>query len=266
MKQNPFAHGLKAPYPIVENQQFLVKLVDNRSELEEVCRLRYEVFNKELDMGIESACENKLDYDRYDDFNAHLIVIDKKSKKIIATYRMQNYAMTQKGPGFCSADRFIFSEFPLNAQKQGLEVARACVHKSYRNTKVFFLLWKGLATVLYENKLRYFFGCSHAGDHRKPEVVKAVIQKLQKMNVHHKSINIKPLPNFRYEWDNNVCPDKKASIPSLLNLYLRFKCLICSDPCLNWRFREIEFMVIYDAHCVSDKYHRMFLDNKPRIF
>lgn len=207
-----------------------------------------------------------MDQDKYDNHNAHLIVIDKKTTRIIATYRVQTYDMATKGVGFCGADRFNFSQFPLELQKNGLEVARACVLKEYRNTKVFFMLWKGLATVLYENKLRYFFGCSYAADYSKPWQIKGVIEKLRSMNVYHKNIYIKPLPEFRCEYDPNVLVERKVTLPSLLSLYLRFKCLVCSEPCMNWRFREIEFMLLYDARCVSDKYHRMFLDSRPRIF
>lgn len=273
MKKNPFAHGLKASNPVIADPNFLVKLVDSQEELEEVCRLRFDVFFGEMGdvkaeniKNIKNIKKSKIDYDDYDNQNAHLIVIDKSNNKIIATYRMQTYAMAKAGHGFSSADRFDFSEFPLSVQEHSLEVARACIHKSYRNSKVFFLLWKGLAAVLYQNRLRYFFGCSFAADYGNPAEAKAIIKKIEKMDVHHKRIKLKPLPEFRYECDENIPPAKKSAIPSLLNRYLRFKCQICSEPCLNTRFLAIEFLVIYDARCASDEYYRMFFGDKPRIF
>ena len=268
MRKNLFSHELVVRNPIVENKQFLAKLVDSEEELKKVCRLRYQIFNEEMKIGVsnQNTERYKLDYEIYDKHTAHLIVIEKKSNGIVATYRMQNYKMAMNGIGFCSADRFNFSQFPLEMQRNGLEVSRACILKEYRNTQVFFMLWKGLATVLYENKLRYFFGCGRAADTSKSWQIRSIMEQLKNMNVYHKNIRVKPLPEFRCEYDSNAPLKKNVTLPSLLRLYLRFKCLICSDPCTNWHFKEIEFLLLYDARCVSDKYHRMFLDSRPRIF
>ncbi len=263
MKKNPFAHGLKAVNPIIDDAKFVVKLLDSEAELEEVCQLRFDVFSEVSNLQV---AKDKIDYDDYDRQNAHLIIINKDINRIIATYRVQNYKMAKAGHGFATAGRFDFNGFPLKVQKHSLEVARASIHKSYRHSKVFFLLWKGLASLLYQNKLRYFFGSSFVANYENPAEARAILEKIKDMDVYHKSIKLKALPEFRYECDKNISPAKKTTIPSLLNRYLRFKCQICSEPCLNTRFLAIELLIIYDAHCVSDAYHKMFLGDKPRIF
>lgn len=253
------------PKPINENNNYLVKIADNKTEIDAAYRLRYEVFNIELDEGLDTSFLLGIDQDEYDDQFLHLIVIDKSIQKVIATYRIQNYAMAQNGRGFYSASRFDFSAFPQEIQTRGLEVSRACIAKNYRSSKVFYLLWKGLALMLYENKLRYFFGCCSIPS-RNPQDANGVVKLLQTMAVYHDKIFVHPLPNFECIFVNEETDITKVTLPALFNLYLRFKCRVCSAPCKDDEFKTITFLVVYDAQSVSDKHHSMFLGNRVRLF
>ena len=54
-----------------------VKIADSLSEIEKALRLRYEVFNLELNEGLQSSYDSGFDSDVYDTFCDHLIVIQK---------------------------------------------------------------------------------------------------------------------------------------------------------------------------------------------
>ena len=250
---------------IEENSNYIVKIATTQQEIEAAYRLRYEVFNLELDEGLDVSFLRGIDKDEYDEQFSHLIIIDKNIQKVIATYRIQNYDMAQCGKGFYSASRFDFKSFPHKVQQQGLEVSRACIAKNYRSSKVFYLLWKGLALTLYENNLRYFFGCCSIPS-RNTQDANGVVKLLKTMAVYHNNIYVLPLPNFECAYIDEDVDITRVSLPALFNLYLRFKCRVCSAPCKDDEFKTITFLVVHDAKTVSDKHHNMFLGNRSRIF
>ena len=264
-KETVAALRLSIPRPIDENSSYVIKIAETMKELESAYRLRFEVFNIELDEGLDSSFLSGLDKDEYDDQFLHLIVIDKANGKVIATYRIQNYAMARQGMGFYSASRFEFMKFPDQVQRQGLEVSRACIAKNHRNSKVFYALWKGLALMLYENRLRYFFGCCSIPS-RNSQDANGVVKLLQTMAVYHENIYVQPLPEFNCDYRDEDPDITKVMLPPLFNLYLRFKCRVCSAPCKDDEFKTITFLIIYDAKSVSYKHHSMFLGNRRRIF
>ena len=54
---------------------FTVKIAEHYEELEKALRLRFEVFNTELNEGLEASYLTGMDRDFYDDYCDHLIVI-----------------------------------------------------------------------------------------------------------------------------------------------------------------------------------------------
>ena len=264
-KETESALNLFIPRPIDENSSYVIKIADTMMELESAYRLRFEVFNIELDEGLDSSFLAGLDKDEYDDQFLHLIVVDKTNDKVIATYRIQNHAMAQQGIGFYSASRFDFADFPQEIQQHGLEVSRACIAKNHRNSKVFYALWKGLALMLYENKLRYFFGCCSIPS-RNSQDANGVVKLLQTMAVYHKNVYVQALPEFTCTYQDEDTDITKVMLPPLFNLYLRFKCRVCSSPCKDDEFKTITFLVVYDTRSASDKHHSMFLGNREKLF
>src|SRR5262245_33707407 len=62
-------------------------------------RLRFIVFNLELREGLESAFENGLDTDEFDDLCDHLIVEQIATGRVVGTYRLQTGIMAAQGRG-----------------------------------------------------------------------------------------------------------------------------------------------------------------------
>ena len=126
-------------FPKIEFGNFIIKLVDTKSELKKAQALRYSVFYKEKKARPTFLKKMmRLDYDKIDKFADHLIVIDKKRKriknKIVGTYRLIRGDVASHFGGFYTSSEFDLTNI-LNSYNhpQILELGRSCVHKDYRN-------------------------------------------------------------------------------------------------------------------------------------
>src|SRR5262249_21900829 len=121
--------------------------------------LRFEVFNLELNEGLEKSYRSRLDRDLFDGVCDHLLVEHLPSGKVVGTYRLQTGANAAAKRGYYCAQEFEFERFePVRAEM--IELGRACVHQEHRNLVVLGLLWKGIADYAQEHGGRYLFGCS----------------------------------------------------------------------------------------------------------
>src|SRR5438477_2850962 len=121
--------------------------------------LRFQVFNLELNEGLEQSYATGLDEDPFDAVCDHLIVEHLSSANIVGTYRLQTGHNAAAYRGYYCAQEFEFQVFePFRAQM--IELGRACVHPQHRNLVVLGLLWKGIADYARYHRGRYLFGCS----------------------------------------------------------------------------------------------------------
>ena len=65
--------------------QFILKTAESPFELRQVLKLRHEIFYRELQSKQHAT---NLDFDEFDSLCDHLIIIDRKSRRIVGTYRM----------------------------------------------------------------------------------------------------------------------------------------------------------------------------------
>ena len=263
-KTLPQEQNMYIPNPIAETDRYIIKVADTEEELREVFNLRFRVFNLEMHVGLDSAYEQQLDNDEFDACSLQLIIKSKENGNTVATYRIQDYEMATAGVGFCGSDRYNFSQIPEQILQQSLGVSRACIDKNHRNSKVFSILWQGLAVLLYENRLRYFFGCSSIPCSN-PQDANDYVALLKAMDVYRNDFRIEALEHTKCKYRKIPVDITNTILPPLFNLYLRFKCRVCSDPCMHNSFKTLEFMILYDLSEISDKHHQLFLSNRPRL-
>jgi putative hemolysin len=134
---------------------YRVRFARNLAELDDVLRLRFEVFNLELGEGFESSFATGRDEDDFDLTCHHLIVEDEASGRIVGTYRLQTPEMAAAGHGLYTATEYDLSVMPAGVLGQAVEVGRACIHREHRGRQVLYLLWRGLALYMAHNGLRY---------------------------------------------------------------------------------------------------------------
>lgn len=242
----------------LEEGRYAVRFARSAAELDELLRLRFQIFNLELNEGLEESFATGRDQDEFDAVCHHLIVVDRRNEQIVGTYRMQTSAMAQSHRGFYSAAEFDVGGFPPEVLASSVEVGRACVAVEHRNTQVLFLLWRGLALYMATNQLRYLFGCCSLTS-QDAAVGLATHQYLLNHGHLHPEITIQPQPE--YVCDAAGCPtdaEITVKIPQLFRIYLRHGAKACGPPAIDRRFKTIDWLVLFDVGAMDEKRLKTF--------
>lgn len=222
-------------------------------DLEDACRLRYEVFNLELGEGLPGSHETGLDQDEFDAQCQHLLVIDSETDGVVGTYRMQVAEAAQAGRGFYSETEYDLSTFPPEDLASAVELGRACVAREHRSKSVLFMLWRGMLSYVRSNNRRLFFGCSSLTS-QDPALGRRAYRQLLRDGKVHPRIALRPRPEFRCDVDpgkgtaNASLPDSTpVEFPTLFSLYLRFGAKVIGAPAIDRTFGTIDFLILVDS-------------------
>ena len=140
----------------------------------------------------------------------------------------------------------------------GIELGRACVAQSHRNTQVLFLLWKGLATYVSHQRKRYLFGCCSLTSQDVNEGWR-VMELLRKQGHLHPYLFVPPNPGYVCDPNNtNFVEREDVKIPQLFRTYLRYGAKVCSPPAIDRQFKTIDFLVLFDIAKMDERAIRMF--------
>jgi putative hemolysin len=220
---------------------YSVKLATNTREFRAALRLRYEVFNVELQEGLQSSHSSGYDFDRFDSVLDHVIVSCAYTNRVVGTYRLQTGEMAARNLGYYSEREFDFSPYEA-LRPQVLELGRACIHQDHRNTQVLMLLWKAVVNYGMQRGCRYLIGCSSLTS-QDGATGAAVYAKLKKFLV-RPELQTAPQAAFTCELDSAT--DDGADVPKLLRAYLTIGAQICGPPALDAEFRTIDFLTLLD--------------------
>lgn len=243
---------------LIPGHKYSVKIAQNREELEQALKLRFDVFNIELGEGLESSFENKMDEDEYDAQCDHLLVIENSTNSVIGTYRMQDNAMASSGNGFYTQSEFNIKDFPKDILDNVVELGRACIHIDHRSGRVLYLLWRGLAKYLALSDKRYLFGCCSITS-QNPAEGQAVYQHLIHQKHLHSSFNIPVQSEFDCTNDGSFEFKDEVKLPQLFRLYLDIGVKVCSPPALDSTFKTIDFLILLDKESLSEHSKALFL-------
>ena len=116
-----------------------VRLAENNAEIDAAQALRYKVFYDEMSaLPNKDMLAAKRDFDRFDKYWDHLLVIDNSKNTIIdqvvGTYRLNRKSEANKNQGFYSSEEYNIDTL-LNYPGETLELGRSCVDKKYRFTE-----------------------------------------------------------------------------------------------------------------------------------
>jgi putative hemolysin len=253
---------------------YRVRFAQNLAELDEVLRIRFEVFNLELGEGLDASFATGRDEDEFDLTCHHLIVEERQSGRIVGTYRLQTPAMAAAGHGLYTATEYDLSTLPGEILRQSVEVGRACIAREHRGRQVLYLLWRGLALYMAHNRLRYLFGCCSltSQDARDGHRTLAFLRGRDAVR---SDVWLPALPGFSCdtygEGDDDDLDDLEddgdldlddegdgVALPPLFQIYLRYGGKVCSPPALDRRFKTIDFLVLLDVAALTPRAHRMF--------
>lgn len=242
---------------IIPGHKYSVKIAENRAEIEEALKLRFDVFNIELGEGLDSSYEHQMDEDEFDAHCDHLLVVKNDTNEIVGTYRMQSSSQAENGNGFYTNSEFKLSGFPDEILDNVIELGRACIHRDYRNGRVLYMLWKGLAKYLILSQKRYLFGCCSVTSQDTSEG-EAIYSYLKAKDYLHEKYDIEVQPEFSF----NSSTEKfngEAKIPQLFRLYLELGVKVCSRPALDKTFKTIDYLILLDLEDLSEQSKVLFL-------
>ena len=251
----PVAIEALPPDPVTGGS-YEVRFARSRADLEALLRLRFEVFNLELDEGLVESYASGLDEDELDARFHHLMILERSSGRVVGTYRMQTPEMALQHGGFYSASEFDLSAMPPELLDRSVEIGRACVAKPYRNGRVLHLLWRGLAAYLSWNRKSALFGCCSLTS-QDPALGLATLRHLEQEGRLHERI---VLPVVR-ECACELRPDAELPephIPALFATYLNLGAKVCGAPAIDRRFRTIDFLVLLDVRDLQLSRFRTF--------
>lgn len=236
--------------------QYAVRLAQSVAEIRAAQRLRFQVFNLELNEGLAHSHATGRDADPFDAVCDHLLVEHVFSKQIVGTYRLQSGLVAAKNLGYYCACEFEFAVFePLRTEI--LELGRACVHRQHRNLIVLGLLWKGIADYARDRGARYLIGCSSLTSQDAAVGATAYTELCRKGNLVAPARQTRPTPAFACPLDRLA--EEPVEIPKLLRAYLAIGAKICGPPALDRQFRTIDFLTLLDLTAMTPAARERFL-------
>lgn len=221
---------------------YRLRLSVDPTDVRRAQRLRFEVFNLELQEGLADSYATGLDADAFDPVCDHLLVEEETGGQVVGTYRLQTGTAAAANRGYYSEQEFDFRPYE-GARAEIIELGRACVHAQHRNLAVLGLLWKGIAAYARENRARYLLGCSSLTS-QDPRDGAAMYRQLSGTHLAEEGWRTTPQAGF-------ACPlgDEGQSaprVPKLLGAYLAIGARICGPPAIDREFKTIDFLTLLD--------------------
>ncbi len=243
---------------MIRNGHFIIKLVEYHEELENALRLRFDVFNRELNEGLRASYATGMDRDIYDDFCDHLIVVDARCNRVVGTYRLLLGIVAEHNIGYYSENEFNMPAI-RNLGGEKLELGRSCVHKDYRNANVISLLWAGIARYIELYNVRHLFGCGslHTGDQSEVSMVYSYMNFFHRAGSEYTVYPMKKLGGVRL----SPIVDRKTAfemLPPLIKGYLRLGALICGEPAYDDMFGTTDLFLLLETERLIARYRKRF--------
>jgi putative hemolysin len=239
----------------LEAGPYVARLALTDAERTAAYRLRFLVFNLEMNEGLESAFIDGCDKDRFDDVCDHLIVEEMTTGAIVGTYRLQMGDVAGRNFGYYSEQEFCFA--PYEAMRNEIvELGRACIHREHRSPEVLHLLWRGIARYSLANGGRYMMGCCSLNS-LDPEMGHAVYAALRNCMV-EPELRTVATPAYKMPAPAAELTEERA--PKLLRAYLAIGAKICSEPAVDREFKTIDFLTLLDLHTLHPRVATRFLE------
>ena len=220
---------------------YVCRLAAGEAEIKAAQRLRFEVFNLELEEGLPESYRTGLDADQFDEVCDHLLVLEESSGEVVMTYRLQSGLRARECLGYYSAQEFDFS--PLEPfRSEIIELGRACIHQDHRNLRALGCLWRAIDVYAKNCGGRYLIGCSSLTS--QDESVGAGAYEVLRKHLAPEEFRVMPLDFCACSMEK--LPEKPVRVPKLLGAYLSVGAKICGPPAIDRTFKTIDYLTILD--------------------
>ena len=219
-----------------------VRLLDNnnKDELLEVQKLRYDYLLKEFNKDLP---DGGIDDDGYDKYCESILIIDTTINKIIGTYRIATLR-TIKDAKFKTEGEFNCDAI-RSCGKEIIELGRAVVHQDYRNGVIIQLLWAAIFEYAQEYDCKYLFGtCSFHGVD--PSIYGNLLCYLKKNYV--TNLDVYAVCNsYEFDYLDNYDEAKvRDEMLGLVKSYLSFNCKFARNGYIDYEFNSCDVLTIVD--------------------
>lgn len=241
---------------------YVLQMAQSKEQVLECFKLRYEVFCKEM---AGSTKKKGLDYDKYDNFCDHLIIVHEPTNKIIGTYRM-NFSETSDI--FYTESEFEITNWIADQTKPFIELGRACIQSEHRRGIVISLLWRGIAEYMKMMGAETLVGCSSVKvtDARSAALVFKYFEMNNALNSEifnsREKYQMKDLlfwlMVFAKGLSDSQIEEAEEKIPSLLKSYIKSGAKVASYPAYDRDFRCIDFVTILNRAEMDQKLVKKF--------
>jgi putative hemolysin len=236
--------------------QLSLRLAETPQDLQRIQKLRYQVFALEMGAQLASA-ELGIDCDEYDALCDHLMVEDRKTGKVVGTYRMLSPSAAARAPSLYSEHEFNLGRL-AHLRPNLVEIGRSCVHRKYRSGAVITLLWSGLADYLRQHGCEYLVGCASVslsdGGHQAVSLYRQFAAE-HLAPAEWRVFPLLPLPLDRISDDAALAP-----MPPLIKGYLRAGALICGEPAWDPDFNCADFFMLLPLSRLSKRHNKHFIN------
>jgi putative hemolysin len=251
-KSNFPLQDFKAKHQIYQStSQFILKTAESPFELRQVLKLRHDVFYRELQSRVH---ETNLDFDEFDSICDHLIIIDRKTRRIVGTYRMISSTFSDR---YYSQGEFDL-EGVLSLPGNKLELGRACIAPEFRTGAIINLLWKGIAEYIRKTDTQFLFGCASV------HTVDAVVASRLLALLRHKGLAVDDLgvePTEKYHCRlPRVAADEsmEKELPGLIQSYILAGAKFYGEPALDVDFHCFDFFMMLRVSEMSKLFRRRY--------
>lgn len=274
------------PRPLARRGSLEVRLAETEAEVRAAQRLRYRVFYEEMSAkpSARMAAERR-DFDRFDAFADHLLVIDHSripadhrgrnvpEDAVVGTYRLLRQEVAARCGGFYTAGEYDIEPWIRGCPPgtRFLELGRSCVHPDHRSRPTLELMWHAIVGYLLHFDLDIMFGCASL-EGTDPDALALPLSFLH----HHCRREVPGMPPVRARAELFVPMDRlpaeavdaKAglrALPPLIKGYLRAGATIGEGAVVDHQFGTTDVMIIFPASQINERYLGRFGKAGSRI-
>lgn len=241
---------------------YILQMARTKSEVLDCFKLRHEVFCVEM---AGQPKKSRLDFDKFDNFCDHLIIVHEPTDKIVGTYRM-NFSETSDS--FYTGSEFDISSWVANQQTPFIELGRACIAKEHRRGIVISLLFRGIIEYMKHLNAEKLIGCSSikVTDARSAALIYKYFEATNVLSEElfkpHDKYQMKDLlfwiMVFSKGLTENQLVEAESRVPALLKSYIKAGAKISSYPAYDEEFKCIDFVTVINRAEMASKLVKKF--------
>lgn len=239
--------------PLLNTATLTAYLATSPEDIRDCLRLRYEIFAREMGACIHNEYPD-IDYDHFDDYARHLMVVDSKTHELVATTRLIDNKASRQAGGFYSETEFDIKSI-LEMDINTLEIGRTCIAESHRNGTALSVLWQAIARITSHEDIDFLIGCASIPVENSFSYAHSIMQYIREHHTNELTRAIRPrhaLP------EDDGAPVTDVILPTLIKGYTRLGAALSAEACYDEDFKVADVFTMLDSNNVARRYAKHF--------